>query len=307
MQPVNLRSVDLNLLVVLQVLLEERHVTQTANRLHMTQPAVSHALNRLRELFADPLLVRSGSRMLPTSRALGLIREIDEILAGVSALLSSTPFDPATVSAAVRLCATDGAIAAILARPIAAIAARAPNIQFSLSSNVERAYGHLEEGRIDLAFDVPRDGLHAAFRTLLLFRSELVCVTRRGLWAGAASRRTVDRYMSASHLEIVGGINSHINQALLSHGLRRDIAISVPSYLVAAELVTHGDMVLTLPVALANHAARLFPLEIHALPLDLPPVPFSMIWHRSSEAVAAQNWVRDQLADAVARHEGDAA
>ncbi|HEY0315496.1 MAG TPA: LysR family transcriptional regulator [Sphingomonas sp.] len=298
MHPVNLRSIDLNLLVVLQVLLDERHVTQAANRLHMSQPAVSHALSRLRELFGDPLLVRAGSRMLPTSRALGLMQELDSALAGLASLFGSAAFDPATATGLVRICAPEGVFGALLTDAIASLSDRAPHLRIMLSNNIKQAYADLEQGRIDIAFDVPRHGVHAAFRDQPLIRDSLVCATRKGLWnedGDEGEAAALARYASARHLQIVGEMDHHIARALQAEGRKREVALSTPGYLSAMSLLERSDLVLTLPSLLAAHARDLFNIDIHPLPLEIPPVPLSLIWHRSSETSAALNWARNEL------------
>jgi DNA-binding transcriptional LysR family regulator len=179
MRPVHLRSVDLNLLTVLQALLEERHITRAAQRLNMSQPAVSRALSRLRHLFNDPLLVRTGHKMVPTSRAKSLEAQVARILSDVSGMLAPANFDPKLSSSRFRIVATEGAIIAVLAEGLSELVVQAPAMEFQISDDMTDVYSRLELGEAELAIDVFPDLPSRAFHQQALFSNRLVCVTRR--------------------------------------------------------------------------------------------------------------------------------
>lgn len=293
MRAVHLRSVDLNLLVVLQALMEERHITRAAQRLNMSQPAVSRALQRLRHLFQDPLLIRAGSQMLPTRRGEELGGRVGSLLGEVSTMLVAGEFEPARAVDRVRVCATEGVVTSVLAEAMADIVAQAPRLEIHVSSEMADAYELLETGKADLAIDVFPDLAGAAFHRTPLFSNPLVCVARAA--REGPRRMTRDAYVRARHVQVVGGTNRWIAMQLAELGLERDVAISVPGYLGAAALVAKTDLVLTLPALLAEIAARRFGVAVHPLPFDVPEVTLLALWHARRHTDPAHRWVRSRI------------
>ena len=174
----NLRQLDLNLLKALDVLLDECHVTRAANRLSLTQPALSGILVRLRESFDDPLFVRAQRGIVPTQRALDLAQPVKRVLAEIDAMLQTGSFDPASSSMTVRIAATDYALRAIAVPFLTALKRQAPGIRVALVPVVDgQVQAQLERAEIDLALVTPAStppDLHAR----QLFEEQYVCVMR---------------------------------------------------------------------------------------------------------------------------------
>jgi DNA-binding transcriptional LysR family regulator len=153
----DLRRIDLNLLVILDALLSEQHVTRAAERLHLSQPAVSHALARLRDLLGDPLLVRAGAGLVPTSRAMELMAPLTEALAQVQSLLAPNAFDPATTRRTFRLAMSDYGAAIVLPGLIRTLRSEAPGIDLQIShASREGMLDGILNGDIDIAVGVFR-------------------------------------------------------------------------------------------------------------------------------------------------------
>ncbi len=295
MHKANLRGIDLNLLVVLRALLTERHITRAAEHLNMSQPAVSHALNRLRLLFKDPLLTRSGRGMQLTPRATELARTLEVVISNVTEMFDRNPFDPAKAIGRVRISATEGAISAVLLDALATMSIRAPGIEIDISSEMTRIYERLRSGEIDAALDVFFDIPQAGFCAQPLFANSLVCLTRKTSSHAGKKGISLAEYSSASHAQIIGGTNLLIEQYLREAGIKRRISLSLPSYATAAAVASRTNLILTLPEMLAERAAKMFPLAIKRLPLKLPKVTLALIWHQRSDADVVQKWVRQQI------------
>ncbi|MFJ3776318.1 LysR family transcriptional regulator [Streptomyces sp. NPDC090075] len=307
MHGMNLKGADLNLLVLVDVLLRERSTTKAANVLHMSQPAVSHALGRARRLFGDPLLVRSGSRMVPTERALSLAEEITSLLRQVETMLEQRPFDPATAVGNLRITATEGATMAVLTDALADMPTAAPSITIDVGDDMTDSSEALRSGRSAMHLDVVVGGVHADLRVLDLFDDELVCL-RRCADGGQRTRRkrtiTVTEYRAALHVAVLGGTNTLIERMLNERGLRRSTAISVPGFVSAANIAARSDLLLTVPARLASTAVTLFPLEWTELPVGLPPVTLSLVWHLRRDSDPLHRWLRDKIVESARRDSG---
>ena len=300
MQDINLRRIDLNLLVVLRALLTERHVTRASQHLNMTQPAVSHALNRLRAVFKDPLLIRTGGGMLLTTRAIELANNLDAILYDVSQLLEPRAFDPAEAKGRLRVNATEGAIVAVLLECLAEMSVVAPGIEIEISSEMTHIYEKLRSGEIDAALDVFPEASQAGFFSESLFSNSLLCVTRKTRGHEGAQMRLRD-YCAANHVQITGGTNVMIEKHLRDAGIRRRIGLNLPGYVTAAAIVAKTGLVLTLPEMLAKRATEMFPLNIRRLPVKLPKVTLALIWHERRDPDQIHKWVRQKIIEAASK------
>lgn len=291
----NLRSLDLNLLLVLDALLAERNVTRAAQRLHLSQPAMSNALARLRRHFDDPLLVRTGNRMAATARGESLAQPLREALQRLqSALADSQPLDPARLARTFCLGASDHVDFVLLPRLLARLRQEAPEVRVSV-----RRFGGappsslLANGELDLAigyFDNTPERLH---RTEL-FREAFVCLARRGhpLTKGGLTLKT---FTQAAHLLISpqgGGFTSFMDDLLKARGLSRNVVLSVPHFLSAPYLVANSDLVVTMAERVARAAAQTLPVELFAPPLRVQPFTVAELWHERAHHDPAHQWLR---------------
>ncbi len=298
----DLRRIDLNLLVILDALLDERHVSRAAERLAMTQPAVSHALNRLRDLLDDPLLVRAGNQMQLTRRAFELAGPLREILGDVRRLVLGDDFAPAKAELELRLGMSDYGAWVVLPALLPILRREAPGIHLDVrqASRVGMAE-QVASGELDGALGVfPM--LPEGLRTQTLFEERFVCLCAVDTLAGR-QRMDLDDYLAAPHLRVAlqqspaEEIDSHLEKL----GRRRQVAATVPHFSVAPGMLAGTDLILTI-------AARMLPddLEAHGLasfepPLKLAPFDFVQIWSDTSEDDPARRWLRGKLAQAAAR------
>jgi DNA-binding transcriptional LysR family regulator len=255
---VNLSDADLNLLVLFEVVLEERNVRRAATRLRLSASAVSHGLRRLRQLLNDPVFLRTPRGVVPTERALALAAPIAEILGGVRRVLGdSRPFDPGTSSRRFVLSAPDGVWTWFLPHVLPAIRAAAPGIDLGiLHLRVEDVIADLDARTIDVAI-APTDDIPARFAARTLYQDDFVIAARTGHpWLAAP---TLDGYCQQGHVVVSadGERRGFIDVILEGHGRARRIAAVVPSALLALAIVETTDLVAALPRRMmAHHGAR---------------------------------------------------
>ncbi len=241
----NLRSIDLNLLVVLDALLAERHLSRAAERLNMSQPAVSHALSRLRLLLDDPLFYRRSREMEPTLRALELTTPLAEALAQIRTVLSPDGFDP-TAHHVFRLAMSDYGAALLLPALMRILRREAPGIDLVVTQKSREAMiAAIADGEIDMAFGVFSD-LPLRCEAELLFEDEYVCLldpsaNRSPMRADRARYWAAPHVLAAVHGEAATEIDLHLR----SHRKSRHIALVLPHWSVAPSVVRGTDLILT--------------------------------------------------------------
>jgi DNA-binding transcriptional LysR family regulator len=298
MRSVNdLNGVDLNLLVVLDALLAERQVTRAAVRLNKTQPAVSHALARLRVLFDDPILVRRQGRLEPTSRALDLAAPLRDALSMLSGLVDERVFRPATAKREFRLSMSDYAADVLLPGLVRRVVHAAPGATLALVSlGRDAALAAIRAGEIDLAIGVYPQGRTDDLRTSHLFDDEFACLADATSGAPASLRA----YLSRPHIAVSASPedNGEVDAALAARGLDRRVAITLPHWSVAPRLLRGSDLILT--VARRSLASRQEGLVIAPPPIALPTIPLVQAWHVRRDYDQGLRWLRTQIAQSVA-------
>jgi DNA-binding transcriptional LysR family regulator len=299
MQDVDLSSIDLNLLVALQALLAERHVTRAARRARTSQPAMSRSLARLRELFADELLVRVGKTMRPTPRAADLFPALQVALGSVRDLISPARFVPREASGTFRIAAPDILTYMLVPRLLRHLAREAPRIDVDVVQWNHRWRDHLESGEVDLTVGQPA-GNEPGIYSRVLVRNSWASVLRRGHPA-LAHRWTKERFADLPHLLIGfdrdGG--GQVDAALAAHGLRRRVALRMPYVVMSPLVVAETDLVLTTARWLAEKLASGFPLVIKRPPVALTPVELPLVWHERTHRDSRQRWFREALVAAA--------
>src|SRR5688572_19205972 len=301
MRDFDLSAIDLNLLVVLDALLQERHVTAAARRIRTSQPAMSRALARLRELFDDELLVRVGQRMHPTPRALALAAPLHDALAGLRGVVRPASFVPATATGVVRLAAPD--IIAYMLGPalLQHLARNAPGLDVEITQWSTNWREDLASGTVDLTFGVAT-GKEPGIYSKVVVRNEWACVLRRG---HPILRRkwTLDRYLELSHLLI--GFTSHgggqVDDALAVLGRTRRVGLRMPYVILSPLVIAESDLVLTTARWLAEKLAANVGLVVKPPPLTLAPVDLPMVWHERSHHDPRQRWLRATLLELAER------
>lgn len=294
-----LTGVDLNLLVALDALLTERHVTRAAGRLGLTQPAASHALARLRDLFGDPLLVRGpGGVLQPTPRAEALAPAVHRALTDLAAAVRGpAAFDPATARRTFRLGAHDYTELVLLPKLTAHLGRLAPGIDLRVTTVPQGVPAAMAHGIVDVVVTPSRAEWATGCYQRELFDERPTCVVRGGHPA-AARRLTLARFCDLDHLVIAprgtpGGV---VDDALTALGRTRRVALTVPHFLVAPYVVAATALILTLPSRLADLFVQQLNLVILPPPLEIARVSVHMIWHERTHHDPGHRWFRDQLA-----------
>jgi DNA-binding transcriptional LysR family regulator len=293
MQDVHLHSLDLNLLVALDALIAERGVTRAAERLGLSQPAVSHALARLRKTLGDPLLVRSPRGMDLTPRAQGIAAPLARALVDLAAAVRPpAPFDPAASTRRFRIATDDYPERLVLPKLLARLWREGPGVEVEVMTTGPRSGHDLADGLAD-AVIAPAGvigSLPGAY-TQHLFDERFVCLSRvRHPTIGR--RLTLDTYIALPHLLVSPGgrPGSIVDKALSKLGRRRRVAVVVPHFLAALPIVRQSDVVVTIGrrLALASREG----LRIHAPPLELPGFGVSLFWHEREHGDPAHAWFR---------------
>ncbi len=306
MQEVHLEGLDLNLLVALRALLTERHVTRAAARVGLSQPAMSHALSRLRELLGDPLLVRTPAGMKPTPRAEALTAPLERALEDIGRMLASpAPFDPRLSTRKFRIASNDYMELVLFPRLLRRLWAEAPNVDVRIINLGADANQDLAEGRIDLAMGVvaqfgnpePPRGI----RSRDIISDRFVCVVRED-HPVVKKRLSLEDFVALPHALVAprGEGGSIVDSALGRLGMKRRVAVEIPHFLVAPHVVRETDLLLTLAERVARSLAPLLGLRQIPPPLELPGFTMAMVWHERQHVDAAHVWLRDLIA-AVAK------
>ena len=295
----NIRNIDLNLLVVFEALLIERNVSRAAARLGLSQPAVSNALSRLRKVFGDPILTRARSGMIPTSRAIQLAKSVSEALRHIeSALTGGQHFDPAQAKNTFTLAATDYVEWVLLPNLCGKISREAPEVRLESVPLKERIpYRDLEDGQIDLAIGYFTDAPGSLYQQTL-FTDDFVCVMKADHPA-AKEKLSLQRFASLKHALVAPwkGMVGVADEILARHGLKREIRVSTSHFLVAPNLVAQTDCIGILPRQVANLFSAPLSLRLLELPFKLPTFSFAQIWHERTHSEPAHRWLRSQIAD----------
>lgn len=304
----NLEKVDLNLLVYLDVLLRERSVTRAAADLGITQPALSNALKKLRNLFDDPLMVRASDGMMPTERALKVQPKLHELLAQVQHLLQPVQeFKPLTSDRVFRIMVSDYAEATLIPSVVYALRREAPGVVLDLLTPSDVQFSDMEEGRVDMAInrfdDIPQsfhqvtlwednfsclvnnnNSLHENFKLKSYLDSRHIWVSKTGWGAGYG--------MTPKKMASFGWVD----QALSRLGKKRDIAIFTRHYQMPALLAQNNDLVATLPQRMARQHLSNPNLTLYELPFYVPSFELKMAWSPILQHNPAHRWLRKLIA-----------
>jgi DNA-binding transcriptional LysR family regulator len=299
----NLREIDLNLLVTLDALLAECNVTRAAERLGLSQPTASTQLAKLRELFDDPLLVPAdkGRGMSPTARALGLQAPLHAVLRDLDSIVSLRPFfDPKRDARDFVIAGSDGANA-VLGLPLIERLRRlaGPDVRVAfVAADDAKIAEQLESGRADLL--IGAEGfLPQTVRTRMLVQERFVMAQRKGHPRGTGAI-DLDGYCALEHLLVSpagGSFTGFVDEILATQGRQRRVAVSVQQFLIAPEILAATDYVSALPSRLVgHHAARLDAFE---LPFAAESITLQMAWHPRFHTDSQHRWLREQLLDAA--------
>lgn len=307
----NLARIDLNLLVYLDVLLREGSVTRAAEKLNITQPAMSNGLRRLRELFSDPLLIRTSEGMRPTARALELQTQLREVLSALESVIQITDFDPLESDHLFRIMASDYAEATVIPHLLELIRTQAPGIVLDILTPSDITFQDLEKGKIDLAIN-RFDHLPKSLHQTTLWRDSFSCLL--SIDNPACTNFTLDAYLAAPHVWVSKtgmGIGTGmtprdtlklgwVDEALAEIGHERRIRVFTRHYQIAALMAQQPDLIATVPTQTAVLHKNNPRLAIMRPPFPIVPIELKMAWSALSQHNAAHIWLRRHIQDIAA-------
>jgi DNA-binding transcriptional LysR family regulator len=291
----NLRSVDLNLLVALDALLTERHVTKAADRVGLSQPAMSNALSRLRGLFADELLVRTATGMKPTPRAAELVEPLRQLLRQVERVLESdSGFDPERSERIFTVRMSD-ILACLILPPLVARRSAAARVGYNtIHLSPSLTVDALERDEIDVAVSMGLDHSNS-IRSETLLHDRMVCIMRKS-HPVTRRRLTFENFIAQEHMKVSMSPTDvrFVDDVLADLGHQRKIALNVPHWLVVPHVLKKTDLLAVMPRHLAS-ALMDDELRMEELPFQSAPFHWMMYWHRRHDQSKANRWLRDEL------------
>lgn len=301
----SLRRIDANLLVALQALLRERNVTRAARSVGLSQSAMSHALARLRAQLGDELLVSGGRELALTPRARALAPDVERAALCLERVFAPAPaFDPATSDRTFQIAGTDNLGLYVLPALLARLATEAPSASVRFHALTKDWAALLRRGQLDLKLG-RKYAIADDLRADDLVTERFVCVVRRGHPA-LARTLTVEDYARLRHVVVtpthaVGDpVGSVVDDALARRGLRRHVAATVPSFLLAPFVVASSDLALTTSARLLGKAATKLALREVELPMKLRPYTLSQVWAARMDGDDGLAWLRRAIAELVA-------
>jgi len=292
----NLRSFDLNLLVVFDAIYREGSVTRAADKVGLSQPATSNVLTRLRGHLKDELFLRGPEGLRPTPRAMELAPQLHAILTELEHMLESQAFNPATARRSVTIAAVDYFSVVVAPALLGIIAREAPGVRVQIVPSVGRSLEALDQGEIDFAA-ASLDDVPERFGCSRLIEDRYACLVRKG-HPLVDKGLDVRQYAQASHLLVSprGDARGFVDDELAKTGLTRNVGLVIDHFAAALPIVAKSDLILTAPVLMLNQLKR----SEHVV-LDSPvetPIRFrylDLIWHERLSRHPAQEWLRQVI------------
>lgn len=300
----NIRTKDLNLLTIFVVIAEELNLSQSSRRLGLSQPALSHALTRLREQFEDPLFVRTQRGLAETPKVRILLPRVRALLAMAGTLYCPTDrLDLAHLKRKVTIAATTYFEALAIGRFVKAAQEQAPFLEIetrALSGGFPKR--DLEQGDVDVAIAAYFDELPSGFRIKTVLKEHFVCVCAKKN-PYLKTKLTVDDYVRAKHLqiEVPPGVFAPVDQYLQTKKRSRQIALRVGNFLTPGLILDETELLLTCPSSLAAAYADMYGLVVTDLPFRVPAIETKMVWHETNQSDPFHLWLRDSLTQAAQR------
>lgn len=291
---------DLNLLTALDALLAENSVVSAAERLHLTPPAVSRTLARLRDVTGDEILVRSGRRMVPTPHALAIRAEVQVLLQQARALLRPKGgVDVASLVRAFTLRAHDALVSAIGPRLIVASAHTAPGVQLRFLGENQGDSPDLARGNVDLELGATLPAVPEISHAVLA--EDRMVLASRADHPLQQGKLTIERLSKAVHVAVSrrGRPRGPVDELMAARGLQRRVVATTSTAAAALELVASAEIVAIVPGGACHTLGSALGLRTRPLPLALPASPVVMSWHRRFDSDPAHAWLRQQVSDAA--------
>ncbi|MEM1114302.1 MAG: LysR substrate-binding domain-containing protein [Pseudomonadota bacterium] len=311
-----LNRIDLNLLVYLDALLRERNVTQAANQLSLSQPAMSNGLRRLRELFDDPLLVRTSDGMTPTERALELEPQVREILSQIDrAVQPRSDFDPESAQQVFRISASDYAESTLFPAVLAKLRNQAPGLTLDIMTPSDVSFLDVERGKVDMVIN-RFDAMPQSFHQMPLWDDSFSCLLSPE--NSVLNDWTLESYLKANHIWVsktgmgVGvGVDPDdvqrlgwVDAALNKLGKKRQIRVFTRHYQAAMTLAEQNDLIVTLPTRATLLKADNPRVVVRPPPLEIPPLELKMAWSPLLQHNPANRWLRRMIVETARELDG---
>ena len=297
----NIQELDLNLLYVFQALMTERSVTRAAARVGLSQPALSNALNRLRNQFSDRLFVSGRKTMVPTPRALEMAPHIDAALGHVQSTFRHQEFHPESSTRTFRIATTDEIELVLFPALTEALSAAAPGTTVNCA-RVQRISAvpqlELQSGTLDCAIGEFPDAapIESSRFAKKLYERKYVCIARAG-HPSVGRRLTIAQFCKLNHVVTYypGAGPGLIDRLLAQNGHRRPVKLSLPHFLTLPFVVAGSDLVATVPDLVARAVGEPLRLRIVPCPVRIPRIPVSLVWHMRTQEDAAHAWFRNLI------------
>ncbi|MDB5964230.1 MAG: LysR family transcriptional regulator [Polaromonas sp.] len=290
----DIRAVDMNLLVVFDAMIEHRSVTRAAEAIGLSQPAMSAAVARLRGWFDDPLFVKTGAEMKPTPRAVALAGPVRRVIETVKGeILQQSGFDPAKTDRTFTLITPDIGEVNFLPKLLAGVSGRAPHARLrAISKSRPAAAESLEAGESELAVGYFPDLHKAGFFRQKLFDSPHVCIVRRQ-HPDVGERLTLKQYLALSHVVVQPEGREHVFDLFLARrGIQRRVLLEVSHFMSLLPLIEGSDLIATVPSDLAAVCQRYADIRLVDVPIKSPVIPVHQFWHRRFHKDPANLWIR---------------
>jgi DNA-binding transcriptional LysR family regulator len=295
-----LTRININLLVTLQVLLQERNASSSAVRLNLSQSTISKNLSQLRHIFADPLFHRISHGLMPTPLAQELEPKLNIAISAINEIFSPSKFNLKKYQGCFKISMQESAFEFVLSKVMQRVLDEAPNMQIDTWFKDSISIEQLNQGRLDFVI-IPHDigqkpNLNNQLHSEELYRDDLVCLVRK---TNPILQTNWDQqaYLASKHIHVKDNELGMpmFDQSLSKLGLQRNVAIQVPDFNAATSLCSHSDLVFTTTTSWADSVLKSNQLVKLSMPCQSDPVVYSLIWHQRSETNHAHTWLRKQL------------
>ncbi|WP_239024147.1 LysR family transcriptional regulator [Paraglaciecola marina] len=298
-----MRPQELNLLMVFDAIMTERSITRAANRLAMTQPAVSNAVSRMRAAWKDELFVKDGRNIQPTLHAQNLWNQVRDPLSSLTEAVDPKAFDPATAKRTFRVAVTDIVVDMVWAELREVIEKEAPGVNLhAVPYTIVNTEQILEDAEVDMVIGTS-GVISNTFRAEYLFSPLFICVMNHD-HPLAKANLNIEEFAAADHLlvSLSGDITGYTDQVLLQHGLSRRIAVTVNHFSSVACLIKHSDLICVVPISAVAEEIINGDIAATKPPLDLMPQQVSSIWHKRQDRDQGLIWLREHFKRIISKN-----
>jgi DNA-binding transcriptional LysR family regulator len=297
----NIKKMDLNLLLVFNSLIETKSVSKGAKLIGLSQPAMSHALSRLRQLLDDELFVRTPKGMIPTAKAESIKEVISSSLSALDqSLFSDVEFDPATSSRNFVITSSDCECMTFMPYLLDSIVKNSEKMSLEFKHpSIETFYSDLDSAKVDIALGI---GVRARNNLIIekIYEEDYICLTRKDNPL-VGSEVTLKEYLKLDHILInpLGGRKGIVDNALEKIGVKRKIRVSIPQFSLSPWIFLNNNLVLTIPKTLGNEFLKILPVKSFEPPVEIQTLHGQMIWHKRNENDLAHQWLRKKIIQSV--------